>query len=187
MWIRGSLQISSLYRRLVRDPHTALIRVSVIERIVSRWFFATKSLDFVDESFNMRQMKGKPKETNKQKKERKKEFLENKKYVFSLVLPTFAAVFFVIFVYIYLKTRPKYAIAEWWHDLSIILFHSSSSSYTFEVISQIHRYCFRLVNNLFCFHCPYEIHFCASICSFQLSFSIYLFCYERTLYSKLNI
>lgn len=60
----------------------------------------------------MRQMKGKPKETNKQKKERKKEFLENKKYVFSLVLPTVAAVFFVIFVYIYLKTRPKYAISE---------------------------------------------------------------------------
>lgn len=55
----------------------------------------------------MRQMKGKTKETNKQKKERKKEFLDNKKYVFSLVLPTLAAIFFLIFVYIYLKTRPK--------------------------------------------------------------------------------
>lgn len=59
----------------------------------------------------MRQMKGKLKETNKQKKERKKEFLENKKYVFSLVLPTLVAVFFFIFVYIYLKTRPKYLTA----------------------------------------------------------------------------
>lgn len=53
-------------------------------------------------------MKGKPKETNKQKKERKKEFLENKKYAFSLVIPTLVAVFFLIFIYIYVKTKPKH-------------------------------------------------------------------------------
>ncbi|XKL60389.1 hypothetical protein PGB90_001405 [Kerria lacca] len=56
----------------------------------------------------MRQIKGKTKETNKQKKERKKEFLENKKYVFTLVLPTLIAIFFFIFIYIYFRTRPKY-------------------------------------------------------------------------------
>ncbi|XP_014300504.1 single-pass membrane and coiled-coil domain-containing protein 4 homolog [Microplitis mediator] len=55
----------------------------------------------------MRQLKGKTKETNKQKKERKKEFLENKQRVFSLVLPTLAAIFILIIAYVYVKTRPK--------------------------------------------------------------------------------
>ncbi|XP_074110204.1 single-pass membrane and coiled-coil domain-containing protein 4 homolog [Cotesia typhae] len=55
----------------------------------------------------MRQLKGKTKETNKQKKERKKEFLENKQRVFTLVLPTLAAIFVLIVVYVYVKTRPK--------------------------------------------------------------------------------
>lgn len=55
----------------------------------------------------MRQMKGKTKETNKQKKERKKEFLENKQRVFTLVLPTIAAIFCLIAAYVYFKTRPK--------------------------------------------------------------------------------
>lgn len=56
---------------------------------------------------NMRQLKGKTKETNKQKKERKKEFLENKQRVFTVVLPTIAAVFVIIAAYVYVKTRPK--------------------------------------------------------------------------------
>lgn len=55
----------------------------------------------------MRQLKGKTKETNKQKKERKKEFLENKRKVFTVVLPSLAAVFLLIVVYVYLKTKPK--------------------------------------------------------------------------------
>ncbi|CAL7943148.1 unnamed protein product [Xylocopa violacea] len=55
----------------------------------------------------MRQLKGKTKETNKQKKERKKEFLENKQRVFTVVLPTIAAIFVVIAAYVYVKTRPK--------------------------------------------------------------------------------
>ncbi|KAK7873438.1 hypothetical protein R5R35_000221 [Gryllus longicercus] len=55
----------------------------------------------------MRQLKGKVKENNKQKRERKKEFLENKKRVFTVVLPTLAAVFLLIAVYVYFKTRPK--------------------------------------------------------------------------------
>jgi len=55
----------------------------------------------------MRQLKGKVKETNKQKKERKKEFLENKRRVFTVVLPTLGAVFLLIVLYVYIKTRPK--------------------------------------------------------------------------------
>lgn len=55
----------------------------------------------------MRQLKGKTKETNKQKKERKKEFLENKQKVFSMVLPIMGAVFVLIVAYVYIKTRPK--------------------------------------------------------------------------------
>lgn len=55
----------------------------------------------------MAQLKGKLKETNKQKRERKKDFVENKKRVFTIVLPTLAAVFIMIAVYIYFKTRPK--------------------------------------------------------------------------------
>lgn len=55
----------------------------------------------------MRQLKGKVKETNKQKKERKRDFVENKKKVFTIALPTFAAVFILISVYVYFKTRPK--------------------------------------------------------------------------------
>ncbi|XP_044580040.1 single-pass membrane and coiled-coil domain-containing protein 4 homolog [Cotesia glomerata] len=55
----------------------------------------------------MRQLKGKTKETNKQKKERKKEFLENKQRVFTLVLPTLSAIFVLIIAYVYVKTRPK--------------------------------------------------------------------------------
>lgn len=55
----------------------------------------------------MRQLKGKTKETNKQKKERKKEFLEIKQRLFTVVLPTIAALFVIITAYIYVKTRPK--------------------------------------------------------------------------------
>lgn len=55
----------------------------------------------------MAQLKGKTKETNKQKRERKKDFVENKKRLLTIVLPTLAAVFIMIAVYIYFKTRPK--------------------------------------------------------------------------------
>jgi len=56
----------------------------------------------------MRQLKGKTKETNKQKKERKKEFLENKQKVFTVVLPTIAGIFILIALYVYFKaTKPK--------------------------------------------------------------------------------
>lgn len=55
----------------------------------------------------MRQLKGKTKETNKQKKERKKEFMENKQRVFTLVLPVVAVIFALITAYVYMKTRPR--------------------------------------------------------------------------------
>ncbi|XP_063980204.1 single-pass membrane and coiled-coil domain-containing protein 4 [Diachasmimorpha longicaudata] len=55
----------------------------------------------------MRQLKGKTKETNKQKKERRKEFIENKQRVFTIVIPTLAAIVVLIAAYVYIKTRPK--------------------------------------------------------------------------------
>nr|CAD7409978.1 unnamed protein product [Timema cristinae] len=60
--------------------------------------------------FTMRQLKGKVKENAKQKRERKKEFVENKKRVLTIALPSIAAIFVFITVYIYLKTRPKPSI-----------------------------------------------------------------------------
>lgn len=55
----------------------------------------------------MRQLKGKTKETHKQKKERRKEFMESKQRVFTIVLPTIAAIAVLIAAYVYIKTRPK--------------------------------------------------------------------------------
>ncbi|XP_034232964.1 single-pass membrane and coiled-coil domain-containing protein 4 homolog [Thrips palmi] len=56
----------------------------------------------------MRQLKGKVKETNKQKKERKKEFIENKQRVFTIVLPTIGVLFVLMVLYVYFKaSRPK--------------------------------------------------------------------------------
>lgn len=60
----------------------------------------------------MRQLKGKTKETAKQRKERKKDFIDNKKNVFTIVLPTLGAIFLFIVAYVYLKSRPK-AVAEY--------------------------------------------------------------------------
>lgn len=61
----------------------------------------------------MRQLKGKPKETAKQKKERKKDFAETQKQVFTIALPTIAAVFLFIAAYIYIKTRPASYLDVW--------------------------------------------------------------------------
>lgn len=55
----------------------------------------------------MRQLKGKVKETAKEKKQRKKEFAETQKQVKTIALPTLIAVFLFIAVYVYLKTRPR--------------------------------------------------------------------------------
>jgi cell division septal protein FtsQ len=55
----------------------------------------------------MRQLKGKVKESNKQKKERKKEFMENKERVFTIVLPVVGGLFLLLVAYVYFKTRPR--------------------------------------------------------------------------------
>lgn len=56
----------------------------------------------------MRQLKGKVKETAKEKKQRKKEFAETQKHLKTIALPTLIVVFVFIAVYVYFKTRPKH-------------------------------------------------------------------------------
>lgn len=55
----------------------------------------------------MRQLKGKVKETAKEKKERKKEFIENKEKAFTIALPVLGGLFLIIVLLVYFKTRPK--------------------------------------------------------------------------------
>lgn len=55
----------------------------------------------------MRQLKGKAKETAREKKQRKKEFADTQKKVLTIALPTLIAVFLFIVAYVYVKTRPK--------------------------------------------------------------------------------
>ena len=58
----------------------------------------------------MRQIKGQAKENAREKKERKKEFRENKDKVWTVALPTFGVIFLLIAVSVYLSTRPKSVI-----------------------------------------------------------------------------
>ena len=58
----------------------------------------------------MRQLKGKTKENAREKKERKKEFMENKDKVFNVALPVLGALFMLVAVFVYLSTRPKSVI-----------------------------------------------------------------------------
>ena len=55
----------------------------------------------------MRQLKGKVKENAKEKRERKKEFMENKEKAFSIALPLLGLAFVLIAVLVYVATRPK--------------------------------------------------------------------------------
>lgn len=55
----------------------------------------------------MRQLKGKVKESAREKKERKKEFMENKEKVWTVALPALGVVFLLVVVFIYINTRPK--------------------------------------------------------------------------------
>ncbi len=55
----------------------------------------------------MRQLKGKTKENAREKKERKKEFMENKDKALTVALPVLGLLFLSIVVFVYLKTRPK--------------------------------------------------------------------------------
>jgi hypothetical protein len=56
----------------------------------------------------MRQLKGKVKETPAQKKERKKEFRENKENVMKIAVPALIVAGLIVFLIVYLATsRPK--------------------------------------------------------------------------------
>lgn len=55
----------------------------------------------------MRQLKGKVKETGKEKRERKKDFIENKDKAFTVALPILGGIFLLIALLVYIKTRPK--------------------------------------------------------------------------------
>ncbi|KAL7644253.1 UNVERIFIED_CONTAM: hypothetical protein RMT77_005080 [Armadillidium vulgare] len=56
----------------------------------------------------MRQLKGKVKENAREKRERKKDFMENKEKVFTIVLPVLLVISALVVIYVYFKTRPKY-------------------------------------------------------------------------------
>ena len=58
----------------------------------------------------MRQLKGKVKENAKEKKERKKEFMENKDKLFTVVLPTLGVMFALLAAFVYMSSRPKSVI-----------------------------------------------------------------------------
>ena len=53
------------------------------------------------------QLKGKVKESGKEKRQRKKEFAATKKQIYTIVIPTLIAIFIFIIVYVYIKTRYK--------------------------------------------------------------------------------
>lgn len=55
----------------------------------------------------MRQLKGKVKENAKEKRERKKDFMENKENAFRVALPFLGAAFLIICFLVYVSTRPK--------------------------------------------------------------------------------
>ena len=59
----------------------------------------------------MRQLKGgKTKENAREKRERKKEFMENKDKLFTVALPALGVLFMLVAVLVYLSARPKSVI-----------------------------------------------------------------------------
>ena len=59
------------------------------------------------EIINMRQLKGKVKESRKEKRERKQENLENKTNLFRIVIPTLVVLCAVVIGLVYMGTRQK--------------------------------------------------------------------------------
>jgi hypothetical protein len=55
----------------------------------------------------MRQLKGKVKETKKQKKERKEDFKKQRDRLFTVVLPTLGAIAFLIIAYVLVNSYPS--------------------------------------------------------------------------------
>jgi len=60
----------------------------------------------------MRQLKGKPKENSKEKKERKKEFRDTREQAMTVALPTLGVVFLLVVVFVYLNSRPKVVVPD---------------------------------------------------------------------------
>jgi len=60
----------------------------------------------------MRQLKGKPKENSKEKKERKKEFRDTREQAMTVALPTLGVVFLLVVVFVYLNSRPKVVLPD---------------------------------------------------------------------------
>lgn len=56
---------------------------------------------------NMRQLKGKTKETAREKRQRKQEFRTNKDKLLSVALPAFAGFWLFVIVFIYFSVQPK--------------------------------------------------------------------------------
>jgi len=73
---------------------------SYFELITLNWILWSKNL-------TMRQLKGKVKETPKQKRERREDFMKQKDRVFTIVLPTLGALAALIVAYIYFQSRPS--------------------------------------------------------------------------------
>lgn len=55
----------------------------------------------------MRQLKGKPKETARERRQRKQEFLTNKDKLLSVALPAFAGFWLFVIIFIYFSVKPK--------------------------------------------------------------------------------
>ncbi|KNC27389.1 putative single-pass membrane and coiled-coil domain-containing protein 4 [Lucilia cuprina] len=68
---------------------------------------ATKATSSQQVFFKMRQLKGKVKETRKQRKERKLENMEIHNQMKTVVLPILGVFVFVIVAFVYVKTRPS--------------------------------------------------------------------------------
>lgn len=55
----------------------------------------------------MRSKAGKQKESSKEKKQRRKEFAQTQKQIYTVAIPSLIAVFIFVAAYVYIKTRPR--------------------------------------------------------------------------------
>jgi len=58
----------------------------------------------------MKQLKGKVKESHKQKHQRREDFSKQKERLFTIVLPTLLAIWAIIAAYVYFNSRPKHPV-----------------------------------------------------------------------------
>jgi hypothetical protein len=69
--------------------------------------FSLRTGSFNFDVGNMRQLKGKTKETAREKRQRKQEFRTNKDKLLSVALPAFAGFWLFVIVFIYFSVQPK--------------------------------------------------------------------------------